>query len=553
VLGNLRVLYRVGSLVGLTDGQLLERFRSASSAGDLDAAEAALTALVERHAAMVWGVSRSLIRDPHDAEDAFQATFLILVRKAGSLCVRETIGGWLHVVAYRTALGVRASAARRRQVERTAAVGEAIEPHGREVPSEELGAAIHAGIMTLPEAFRAVVVLCDVEGLSYLEAAGRLKIPLGTVQSRLARARRRLRRDLLRRGIHPSDKVDPCHPSGAAGLACVTVGGPAGALVGRVGRLGAVIASDPTSLTTIVAGSVQALIKGGLRTMWLGTLRRVVVTSLGVVLVGGTVVYTNAGSGQTEAPAGRQGKAAVETERRIEMPAPRALNVAAGRGKAVLYALDDKGERIPERPEAKEGGPFRQTQPEIHWAVVTGVIDHDRVQKWFIADRRRPLPPADQLYRRVDLERQTLNKDGSWSRWRAPDADANLGLLDNLPVVEEEQVPERFLVGSLVDPLPVLTLGSWRGVNVEEFVPRERKDREVRPPSPLRHLGPHREWPPALMLRSFDFTVEPARTYRYRARVVLFNPDYDGRRSGDRKLILGPWSAGTDIVTIPMP
>ena len=210
MLRDLRVLYDVGSSVGLTDRQLLERFQSASRADDHDVAESALTALVERHAAMVWNVCRSIIRDRHDVEDAFQATFLILVRKAGSLLVGDTLGPWLHVVAGRTALSVRKARARRQAVERPGAdsLPEAIEPTVYD-PSwhdaDGVRAAIHAEIMKLPESFRAVIVLCDLEGLSYSEATLRLKIPLGTVQSRLARARRRLRRGLIQRGIHPSD------------------------------------------------------------------------------------------------------------------------------------------------------------------------------------------------------------------------------------------------------------------------------------------------------------------------------------------------------------
>ena len=89
MLRDLGVLYGVGSSVGLTDRQLLERFQSASRVDDRDLAESALTVLVERHSAMVWNVCRSLIRDRHEVEDAFQATFLILIRKAGSLLVGD--------------------------------------------------------------------------------------------------------------------------------------------------------------------------------------------------------------------------------------------------------------------------------------------------------------------------------------------------------------------------------------------------------------------------------------------------------------------------------
>ncbi len=364
MLEDLSVVYRVGSLVGLTDHQLLERFQSAVSSADHAAAEAALTALVERHAAMVWNVCRSVVRDRHAAEDAFQATFLILVRKAGSLRVGETMGPWLHVVAYRTALSLRAATARRREVERSAAamlseVVEAVDDDGSSLPEHEIRAAIHAEIMKLPESFRAVVLLCDLEGLGYLEAASRLNIPLGTVQSRLARARRRLRQSLTLRGISRPGAGEEPHAPGAAFLGSLTVSASAPSLTRRIARVAALVASDPAALKTSVAGPVQALIKGGLRSMLLVKLRRVLVASLGGVLAGGTLLYANARSGQTEPPAGRQAKATVEVKRRIEMPAPRGLKVASGRGKALVYAVDDMGVRIPEHLGA-HGGPFRR-------------------------------------------------------------------------------------------------------------------------------------------------------------------------------------------------
>ncbi len=189
---DLQALYSVGALTGLSDGDLIERVRSAGLDGDLAGAQAALGAVIERHAAMVWSVCRAVAGNPHDAEDAFQAAFLILVRKAGTLRVGETLGPWLHVVAYRTALAIRASTVRQRRVETraTALRGEASQPDHPDIDHDRPDlrvTSIHAEILRLPEPFRAVVVLCDLEGLSYLEAARRLGVPLGTMQSRLAR------------------------------------------------------------------------------------------------------------------------------------------------------------------------------------------------------------------------------------------------------------------------------------------------------------------------------------------------------------------------------
>lgn len=572
MLRDLNVLHQVGSLVGLTDRQLLERFQAASIEGDQAPAEAALTALVERHAAMVWNVCRSLIGDRPDAEDAFQATFLILVRKAGRLRIGETLGPWLHVVAHRTALSVRTAAGRRRRVERSAAatIGEIVETpdSGRaQDVGDDIRAAIHAEIGNLPEAFRAAVVLCDLEGLSYLEAAGRLRIPMGTLQSRLARARRRLRRKLTLRGMDPANGGESIESRGAPIVAPLPIGGPPVSLVGRVGRIGSLIASDPASLKAGVADPVRVLVAGGLRSMFFGKLQRVLVAALGGILVGVTVLYTYAWSGQT-APEERKPASRGETQRRDEIPAPGRLAVATGRGRTLVYQRDGEGERVP-RDGQRKNGPFREVDRDIRWAVVTGVMDHRKVQEALNMADRKPPPPVHRLYVRIELERQTRWEEDSWSGWKRVDADTNLGVLDNLPEVEAERVPESFRPTGLVDPLPYLKQGEWRGVDVEDFVPPgvDAKKRQPLPQAPPKDA--RRDSPDVLMVRSLDFTVEPGRTYRYRARVVLFNPDFrppamrgvvldnpddDPRhRLHTHRFLLGPWSEPTGPVTIPAP
>src|SRR6516164_9484877 len=113
VLRQLRTLFNVGTVRELTDGQLLERF--ATDRGE--AAELAFAVLVERHGPMVLRVCRGVLADPHDTQDAFQATFLVLAKKARALWVRDSIGPWLHQVAYRAASGARSAEARRRRLE----------------------------------------------------------------------------------------------------------------------------------------------------------------------------------------------------------------------------------------------------------------------------------------------------------------------------------------------------------------------------------------------------------------------------------------------------
>ena len=174
--GELRALFEGGSTAGLSDGQLLDRF--ASGRGDASA-EAAFAALVARHGPMVWGTCRRILRDTHAAEDAFQATFLVLVRKARSVRVDDSLGRWLHGVGVRVALRARASAGRRAGSDL-----ESVDPS--RLPGDlmllDLRAAIDEEVDRLPPAYRSVVVLCHLEGLTRERAASRLGCPVGDGQ-----------------------------------------------------------------------------------------------------------------------------------------------------------------------------------------------------------------------------------------------------------------------------------------------------------------------------------------------------------------------------------
>jgi RNA polymerase sigma factor (sigma-70 family) len=197
VLRPLRTLFHLGAVRELTDGHLLERF--ATDRGEV--AELAFAVLVERHGAMVLRVCQGVLGDPDDAQDAYQATFLVLIRKARTLWVRDSLGPWLHQVAYRTASHARSAAARRRRHERRAATSR---PEGRADGVDDLGRVLHEEIDRLPECYRAPVVLCDLEGRNHEQAARHLGWPVGTVKSRQARGRQRLRDRLRRRGLAPS-------------------------------------------------------------------------------------------------------------------------------------------------------------------------------------------------------------------------------------------------------------------------------------------------------------------------------------------------------------
>lgn len=198
---TVHVLFTTGTIGGLGDGQLLERFTAREGV----AASLAFAALVERHGPMVFRVCRGVLHDIHDAEDAFQATFLILARRANSIRRRESLGPWLYGVAHHVASTARAAAARRRAHELRAAKTRPLATSA--TAWDDFGPVVYEELGRLPERYRAAVVLCCLEGLTQQQAAQQLGWPLGTVQSRLARGRERLRARLTRRGLAPSAAV----------------------------------------------------------------------------------------------------------------------------------------------------------------------------------------------------------------------------------------------------------------------------------------------------------------------------------------------------------
>jgi RNA polymerase sigma factor (sigma-70 family) len=177
----------------LTDGQLLESFLASRE-------QAAFEALLRRHGRMVLGVCRRILKNAHDAEDAFQVTFLVLIRKATSLLSRHTVGDWLYGVAYHTALKARAAILRRKTLERRGSEMAAEGPPTDEL-WQELRPLLDRELSLLPEKYRKPVVLCDLEGKTRQEAAQQLGWPEGTVHGRLARARVLLARRLSRHGL----------------------------------------------------------------------------------------------------------------------------------------------------------------------------------------------------------------------------------------------------------------------------------------------------------------------------------------------------------------
>jgi RNA polymerase sigma factor (sigma-70 family) len=193
---DLERIYQQGSVAGRGEEQLLRQF---VAAGDAIAFEA----LVARHGPMVLSVCRRILGDPHAAADAFQATFLVLVRKAGRLRAVDQLGPWLHGVAFRVAARARSDAARRRARETRGARAEAVED-ARPAEQAELRGLLDREVDRLPESYRRAVILCYLEGQTHEEAARRLGCTPGMLRGRLDRARAKLRARLVRRGVAPA-------------------------------------------------------------------------------------------------------------------------------------------------------------------------------------------------------------------------------------------------------------------------------------------------------------------------------------------------------------
>jgi len=313
-LGLLRAI-RAHDAESTGDGQLLHRFVARRD-------EAAFAELVRRHGPMVLGVCRRVLGNHADADDAFQATFLVLVQKADSLRTRPVLGDWLHGVARRTAQNARAAAARRRAKEQTAARAEAAaESRNDWLPllDEELG--------RLPEKYRLPVVLCDLEGRTRREAAELLGWPEGSVAGRLARGRALLAKRLLRaaQALSAAALVE--------NVARAAVPAP---LAGATVRAAALVAAGETAASAAVSAEALGLAKGVIRSMLWNKMKLVGVLLLAAVLAGAGLTFgVLAGEGK---PARSSGAPA--DLRPVRAPAPPRPKAEAVKGLKLTLAAD---------------------------------------------------------------------------------------------------------------------------------------------------------------------------------------------------------------------
>jgi RNA polymerase sigma factor (sigma-70 family) len=353
--------------VGLTDSQLLEDYISRRD-------EVALTTLVRRHAPMVWGVCRRVLSNYHDAEDAFQATFLVLVRRAASIASKEMLANWLYGVARRTALKARATAAKRCARERQ--VTEMPEPAVAEPDLwHDLQPLLDEELSRLPDKYRAVIVLCDLEGKTRKEAAWQLGVPEGTVASRRATARTMLAKRLARHGLAVS---------GGALAALLTekvasAGAPTSVVSSTIKGV-TLVAAGQTAATGAISIKVAALTEGVLKSMLVSKVRIATATLLVfAALIGGAGLFYQTQAADPQKVAKKQ-TAATQGDKNNKQPktlaTPKESRIFFVRQKGVgvrnfaMVNPDGKGETSLE-----DGASFHAVSPDGKNVAFGGPVD----------------------------------------------------------------------------------------------------------------------------------------------------------------------------------
>jgi RNA polymerase sigma factor (sigma-70 family) len=346
---DLQILFSAGALGGLSDGQLLDRYVSRRD-------EAVFEAIIRRHGPMVWGVCRRVLGHHHDAEDAFQATFLVLARKASSIVPREMLPNWLYGVACQTAMRARAGIFKRRGRERQ--VPEMPEPAAEFRESwDDVLPLLDQELRRLPDHYRAPIVLCDLEGKTHRQAAKQLGWPVGTVSGRLSRARSLLAERLSRRGVALS--------AGALAVLLsqeVASAGMPVSLIASTARAASVFAAGQGAAGAVVSAQAADLTEGVLKTMLLTKLK--IATAVLMGLVG--LITAGAGSG---GPGGRaEASGPAKGERAVKAGPAETRGAAAGQkalssqeemkrleGIWAITAMAEGGEQASSQEAAKYG------------------------------------------------------------------------------------------------------------------------------------------------------------------------------------------------------
>jgi phosphate transport system substrate-binding protein len=433
------------------DALLLERFTRERDEG-------AFATLVARHGPLVLGVCRRLLADRHAAEDAFQATFLVLARRAESLRDPAGLPGWLHAVAVRVALRGRRSARRRRTVQPPADAPEPASAHPTplaELTVSELLTALDEEVSRLPEAYRLPVILCALQGHSQEEAARRLGWTTGSVRGRLQRGRKRLHARLARRGFTLSAVLDAAEVVRAAGTA------PPRALAAATARAALLFATNASPPAGSVPARVTALAQGVLTTMLCTRMQFAALAAL--VCTAAALVAGLAGrSAWATAPAPLA---------KGEPPGPaRAVPGPAPRGDAQPRTADDAGAR------RLQGGGSVLTSPLMaRWAAAyaraTGVrIDYAAIGSG-AGLRQVSLGVVDFGCTDVPLS------DAQRARARADQADLvpiPLALWAVVPIYNLENVPPLRFSGPVLADIYLGNIRTWNDPALQRLNPGAR-------------------------------------------------------------------------------
>jgi RNA polymerase sigma factor (sigma-70 family) len=365
IVDHLRHTVRARDGANLSDGQLLDCFVAQRE-------ESAFEILVRRHGPMVLSVCRRVVGNHHDAEDAFQATFLVLVRKAASIQPRELVGNWLYGVAYQTALRAKTIAAKRGARERQVTHMPEAEAVTQGV-WRDLQPLLDQELSRLSDKYRVPIVLCDLEGKTRKEAAQHLGVPEGTISSRLARARMMLAKRLTRHGVTVS----------AGALATVLTQQAASACVPAMLVATTVKAGGAFAFGGAVSAKVAILTEGVVRAMLLTKLKTVTAMFLllGIIAVGGGF-FAHHHTAAAVSPAESKGIAAV-TEQAAQKKGVK-NEMAALEGTWKVIRLERNGVEAKEKATVIIKGNKFTIEPEAgNPRTSTFKIDPSKKPKWF--------------------------------------------------------------------------------------------------------------------------------------------------------------------------
>ena len=411
ILHHVRQLVRPEQGAGLGDGELLHRWVTRRD-------EAAFEVLLWRHGSMVLGVCGRVLRDAHEAEDALQATFLALARKASSIGRREAVAGWLYRVAYRVALEARSRAARRPVLNGEYLASVAVEP-GDDLSWRDLRPILDEEVNRLPMKYRVPFILHHLEGRTNEDVARELGCPVGTVLSRVARAREQLRSRLLRRGVFLSAGALAASLAASARSATVLPG-----LIGALVQAAAIVATGAMPPANLVSANAVTLAEGVIKGMAITKLKVVVLLVLALSLLGtsSAVLAHRFVIGPAAVSASRENQQATvqdlgEKAKQPGLAQPKkAAEVRPGEARPgeVDPAIADEARRAEEH--ARQ---LREARERLEVAQEKLVVMEEKFTVMLV-ERRQELTREEERLRALERE-QAVERDRERERLRAAD------------------------------------------------------------------------------------------------------------------------------------